>query len=66
MTTQSDDSIKKHYQLVDRITAGITQSSTSAVVSAIKNNSTLILWKDGRIVEVDPRTIDIDNKPEKN
>ena len=60
MTAQSEnheDAFSR--QLIDTITKGISQSYYAAVIRARFCKVPLIVWENGKIVELDPETVDV-------
>jgi hypothetical protein len=53
-------------QSLDKLAAAaFKQATQKAIKKAIDTNTPLILWKDGKIAEVDPRTMRIESKQPK-
>ena len=62
----SENDINESVKRLNRIDAGISATAASIVLKARFHNTPIISWENGKIVEIDPFTIELPedkNKP---
>ena len=65
MKTPSEEDINNSLEILNKINAGMAATRESIIKNARFHNTPIISWQDGKIVEIDPFSIELEEDKKK-